>query len=75
MAASTLLCLTKVRCLHQPNVKKWGHIMKYLAKLYRKMVDYLNDSGDLTTGSHRGEPQCCSLYSGLAPMDVGDHRQ
>ncbi|MBP0599237.1 hypothetical protein J8I26_14040 [Herbaspirillum sp. LeCh32-8] len=49
--------------------------MKYITKLYRKLVDYLNDSGDLTTGSHRGEPQCCSLYSGLSPMDGSNRRQ
>ena len=49
--------------------------MKYFAKLYRKMVDYLNDSGDLTTGAHRGPPQCCSLYSGLSPMDIGERRE
>jgi hypothetical protein len=48
--------------------------MKYLAKFYRKLVAYLNDSGDLTTGSHRGEPQCCSPYSGLTSFDLDDHR-
>lgn len=43
--------------------------MHIIVKLYRKLVDYLNESGDQTTGSHRGQPQCCSLYSNLAPMD------
>lgn len=40
--------------------------MKTITRLYRKLLDYLNDSSDLTTGSHRGAPPCCSLYSGLS---------
>lgn len=47
--------------------------MKYFATLYRKVVNYLNDSSDLATGSHAGEPRCCSLYSGIS-MDGADHR-
>lgn len=43
-----------------------GQIMKTITRLYRKLLDYLNDSSDLTTGSHRGAPPCCSLYSGLS---------
>ena len=39
---------------------------RYFATLYRKLVDYLNDSSALTTGSHRGEPHCCGMYSGLS---------
>jgi len=42
---------------------------KYFATLYRKLVDYLNDSSALTTGSHRGEPHYCGMYSGLSDMD------
>jgi hypothetical protein len=42
--------------------------MNYFAKLYRKLVDYLNDSSELDTGSHRGAPHSCSLYSGLSTM-------
>jgi len=55
----------------QPN-KETGDIMKkYFATLYRKLVDYLNDSSALTTGSHRGEPHCCGMYSGLSDMEQG----
>ncbi|WP_197034878.1 hypothetical protein [Herbaspirillum sp. RV1423] len=42
---------------------------KYFSTLYRKLVDYLNDSSTLTTGSHRGEPHCCGMYSGLSDLD------
>ncbi len=42
--------------------------MNYVAKLYRKLVDFLNDSSELDTGSHRGAPHCCSLYSGLSGL-------
>ncbi|MBV8625295.1 MAG: hypothetical protein JO174_17590 [Herbaspirillum sp.] len=48
--------------------------MNYIAKLYRMLVAYLNDSSDLTTGSHRGAPQCCSLYSGLSTMSQDNSR-
>lgn len=48
--------------------------MKYFAKLYRKLVDYLNDSGDLTTGSHRGQQQPLSPYSILYPVDQDNRR-
>jgi len=49
--------------------------MRYFASLYRKFVDYLNDSGDLTTGAHQGPPPCCGLYSGLSEREPGgrDH--
>ncbi len=56
-----------------PDIEK-GDAMKYFAKLYRKLVDYLNDSGDLTTGSHRGQPQSLSLYSILYPVDRDNRR-
>ncbi|WP_167552707.1 hypothetical protein [Herbaspirillum hiltneri] len=47
---------------------------KYFAALYRKLVDYLNDSSALTTGSHRGEPHCCGMYSGLSNMEQGQRK-
>ena len=43
----------------------------YFATLYRKLVDYLNDSSDLDTGSHRGQPHFFGLYSGLSVFE--DH--
>jgi len=55
--------------------KETGDIMKnYFAALYRKLVDYLNDSSALTTGSHRGEPHCCGMYSGLSDMEQGHEK-
>ena|GEM_PF-611010 len=51
------------------NNEKGDIMKKYFATLYRKLVDYLNDSSALTTGSHRGEPHCCGMYSGLSNMD------
>ncbi|WP_198937252.1 hypothetical protein [Herbaspirillum camelliae] len=49
--------------------------MNYFAKLYRKLVDFLNDSSELDTGSHRGAPHCCSLYSGLSTMSQEEQRR
>lgn len=49
--------------------------MQIFATLYRKLVAFLNDSGDLTTGSHRGQPQNCSLYAGLSPVDHNQRPQ
>jgi len=48
--------------------------MQYFAMLYRKLVDYLNDSSDLPTGSHRGQPPTCSWYSGLSQGGSDQHR-
>ncbi|MCA1323210.1 hypothetical protein [Herbaspirillum sp. alder98] len=46
--------------------------MQYFAMLYRKLVDYLNE-GDLSTGSHQGQPHSCSWYSGLS-QSTDQHR-
>lgn len=60
---------------HVSTNKEKGDIMKkYFATLYRKLVDYLNDSSALTTGSHRGEPHCCGMYSGLSDMEQGHEK-
>lgn len=42
---------------------------KYLSMLFRKLVQYLNDSSSLTTGSHRGNPHCGGMYSGLSDLE------
>lgn len=47
-------------------------MMNFIAILYKKFVDYLNDSSTQTTGSHRGEQHSCGLYSGLSEQEQHD---
>jgi hypothetical protein len=47
---------------------------KYFATLYRKLVNYLNDSSALDTGSHRGQAHYCGMYSGLSNLQQHDQR-
>lgn len=46
----------------------------FFAKLYRDLVNYLNDSSELDTGAHRGAPHYIGLYSGLWTSDQNDHQ-
>ena len=47
---------------------------KFFAALYRKLLNYLNDSSALDTGSHRGAPHDCGLYSGLSEFNKEHHK-
>jgi hypothetical protein len=47
----------------------------YFTTLYRKLVDYLNDSSALDTGSHRGKAHYCGMYSGLSNLESPDQRR
>ena len=45
----------------------------FFVNLYRHLVDYMNDSSELDTGSHRGAPHHIGLYSGLWITERNDH--
>jgi hypothetical protein len=44
----------------------------YFTTLYRKLVNYLNDSSALDTGAHSGGSHYCGMYSGLSNRDQND---
>ncbi|MFL9925748.1 hypothetical protein PQR62_15815 [Herbaspirillum lusitanum] len=50
-------------------------MLKFIARAYGKLLDYLNDSGSCTTGSHQGEPTHYGLYSSLNQNDAEHGRK
>ncbi len=60
--------------MSQPILIQGDIMKKYFATLYRNLVNYLNDSSALDTGSHSGKSHYCGIYSGLSNLEQHDQR-